>query len=45
MPAKGWSIREDARSAPLIALVAAPVYHPAHMNGASVMYWDCIKVH
>ena len=29
MPAKGWSICEDTRSAPLVALVTAPFYHPA----------------
>ncbi len=42
MPAKGWGISEDARCAPLIALVAAPFYHPAHLNGAPVKYLNVV---
>ena len=34
MPAKGGGIGEDARPAPLIAFVAAPLYHPAHQGGS-----------
>ena len=34
MPAKGGGICEDARPAPHITFVAAPLYHPAHHGGS-----------